>query len=52
MALGLEPGVEVVGDHGEVEPRPLREDDVPHQILGGALLAHHRVAYFDHRFLP
>src|SRR5215210_2997403 len=45
VALLLEPGVEVVAYHGEVEPRPLGLDEVLNQVLRRALLAHHRVAY-------
>src|SRR5215210_7349635 len=45
VALLLEPGVEVVAYHGEVEPRPLGLDEVPDQVLRWALFAHHRVAY-------
>jgi hypothetical protein len=43
VALGVEPGVVVVGDHSEVEAGLLGPDHVPHQLPGSRLLTHHRV---------
>ena len=37
----------MVADHRDVEARLLGVDQVIDEVLGRALLAHHRVAYLD-----
>lgn len=48
VALRLEPGVEVIGHDGEVEPRLLGQLRLADEIVRGSLLGHERVTERRH----
>ena len=48
VPLGLEPGLVVVADHGEVEAHRLGALQVAHELVRPGLLGHHRVAEIRH----
>ena len=48
LALLLEPGMEMIGDHGEIEAGLLRQFRIADQVFWPGLLAHQRVTEACH----